>query len=81
MGQEAVTKLNVIKMNNHGDVTQSCTDMFGLWRQRQPSANWDQLIAALKTVKLDTLANKLENLLIPLDEPENVEESEEGTYS
>ena len=78
MGQEEVPSLDVIKANHHGDIKQCCSRMFSLWRQRQPKANWDQLIKALKEIKLYTLVNKLEILLSLPDDQEGMQESDIG---
>ena len=64
MGQQSVSKLDEIKANNGGNVTLCCSAMFSLWRQRQPKANWSQLIIALKEIKLETLADDIEKLLL-----------------
>ena len=79
MGQEEVPSLDVIKEDHHRNVKQCCSAMFSLWRQRQPKANWDQLIAALKEIKLNALVNKLENLLSPPDDQEGMQESDKGS--
>ena len=73
MEQESVTTLDVIKVNNSGNVTLCCSTMFNLWRQRQPKANWNQLIRALKEVKLNTLADEIEKLLSPSVEQQHIE--------
>ena len=52
------------------DEWQRCSVMFQLWRERQPRATWRQLIDALKKIKLNTVANDLENLLRPAGEQE-----------
>ena len=78
MGQEEVPSLNAIKEDHHGNVKQCCSAMFSLWRQRQPKANWDQLIKALKEIKQNSLANKLEILLSPPDDQEGMQESDTG---
>ena len=52
MGQSGVSGLDIIKANNK-DVMQCYSAMFNIWRQRQPKANWNQLITALKEVKLE----------------------------
>ena len=76
MGQESVHKLDVIKANsNH--VTQHCSEMFTLWRQRQPNANWNQLLRALLDVKLNALANELDKLLLTSKEEEEEEEQQQ----
>ena len=79
MGQEKATKLDTIQVNNRS-VTQCCSAMFRLWCQTQPKANWNQLIAALKEVDLGTLAGKLDNLLIPSDKQEEMQEPGKGSY-
>ena len=40
--------------------------MFKKWLDTQENASWDQLLRALrsKSVQLNTLANKIENMLI-----------------
>ena len=65
MGQESVPRLKIIKVDNSKNVMQCCSEMFNLWYERQPKANWNQLIRALKEVKLHTLATKIETLLLP----------------
>ena len=65
MGQDAVTDLDVIRINYPNDVEECYSRMFTKWRQRTPKASWKQLIEALKEVKLTQLASELEELLIP----------------
>ena len=65
IGQESVFLLNTIKINNPGNVKGCCSEMFSLWCQRQPKASWSQLINALKEINLNTLADKIWNLLLP----------------
>ena len=43
--------------------------MFRFWLSRKPKASWKDLIQALRDVKLDALATKIEEILLP-----------EGTY-
>ena len=64
MGQDAVTDLDVIRINHPNDVEECCSKMFTKWRQRTPKASWKRLIEALKEVKLTQLASELEELLI-----------------
>ena len=83
MGQNSVPGLDVIKANNK-DVMQCCSAMFNLWRQRQPKANWNQLIKALKEIKLDSLAGEIETLLLPSIKQQkqvvqNMQHLDEGT--
>jgi len=58
LGQNEISQLDVIKVNNGSDVTKCCSGMLALWLQRQPSASWSQLIGALKQVKLNRIAIK-----------------------
>ena len=44
-------------------MTKCCSAMLTLWRQRQTDASWNQLIAALKQLKLNRLAIEVEKLL------------------
>lgn len=60
MGQDAVTDLDVIRINHPNDVEECCSRMFTKWRQRTPKASWKQLIEALKEVELTQLATELE---------------------
>ena len=60
MGQDAVTVLDVIRINHPNDVEECCSRMFTKWRQRTPKTSWKQLIGALKEVKLTQLASELE---------------------
>ena len=75
MGQDAVTDLDVIRINHPNDVEECCSKMFTKWRQRTPKASWKQLIEALKEVELTQLASELEELLIPSVECCVVQES------
>ena len=63
MGQDAVTDLDIIRINHPSDVEECCSRMFTKWRQRTPTASWKQLIEALKEVDLTQLASELEELL------------------
>jgi len=40
-----------------------CSAMFQLWLDRQPTASWAQLIAALKQLQLNHLASQIESKL------------------
>ena len=68
MGQDAVTDLDIIRINYPDDVEKRCSGMFTKWLQRTPTASWKQLIEALKEVKLTQLASELEELLIPSEQ-------------
>ena len=74
MGQEGATKLDVIKVNNNRNVTQCCSAMLSLWCERQPKANWNQLIMALKEIKLYALADEINELLIPSVQQQHTDE-------
>ena len=77
MGQEGVSKLDEIKANHGRNVTTCCSEMFIVWRQRQPKANWNQLMRALKEVKLNTLADEIRKLLMPSMEQQHNEQGQE----
>ena len=73
--QDAVTQLDVIKVNNVNDITKCCSEMLTLWRQQQPGASWSQLIEALRQVKLNTIATDIEKLLMsPAEQEDEVPE-------
>ena len=63
LGQDGIAQLDVIKASNSDDVTKCCSAMLTLWRQRQTDASWNQLIVALKQLKLNRLAIEIEKLL------------------
>ena len=65
MGQDSVAGLDVIRTNYPNDVEECCSRMLTKWRQKMPSANWKDLIKALKEVELIQLASEVEKLLIP----------------
>ena len=65
MGQDAVTDLDMMRVDYPNNVQECCSRMFTEWRQRTPKASWKQLIEALKEVELTQLASELEELLIP----------------
>ena len=64
LGKDSVADLNTISANNRGDVIVCCSSMFTLWLQRQPEANWKQLIDALIKMKLNLLAAEIKKSLI-----------------
>ena len=51
--------LNVIKKDSSENAEECCTKMFDTWLARTPDANWNQLIATLKKVQLNTAAQKI----------------------
>ena len=76
MGQGGAAKHDEIKVNNNGNVTKCCSAMFSLWRERQPKANWNQLIIALKEIQLHALADEINKFLIP-----SVQQQHTGEWS
>ena len=59
LGEDGVTQLDVIKANN-SDVTKCSSVMLTLWRQQKIDASWNQLIEALKRLKLNRFAAEIE---------------------
>ena len=68
MGEDSVADINTISANKRGDVEGCCSSLFALWLQRQPEANWKQLIDALIKIKLNQLAAAIKKLLIPSEQ-------------
>ena len=80
MGQDSVADINTISANNRGDMEGCCSSLFTLWLQRQPEANWKQLIDALIKIKLNQLAAQIKKLLIPSEQQQtSPERLTEGT--
>ena len=64
--QEDEDELGEIETNYPNDRSECYKKMFQLWlRKYADKATWDQLIQALRVVDLNTLANKVERMLIP----------------
>ena len=81
MGQASLADLDVISVNNHGDLVGRCSSLFSLWLQRQPEANWKQLIDALIKIKLNLLAAELKkSLVLSEQQKSSQQESMEGIY-
>ena len=57
-------KLNEIKANHPQDNGECCKQMFQLWLEKYPHATWNQLVQALKEIKLYQLASKIDGMLI-----------------
>ena len=56
--------LEIIEENNN-EVKKCCRKMFSKWLETQSdNASWDQLIQAIKTIKLNNVANDIEQLLL-----------------
>ena len=66
--QNDKVKLNIIKINYAGDMTESCKEMFQLWLRTYPNPTWNQLIQALKEVELNNLAAKIEGKLMSTED-------------
>ena len=82
MGQASLADLDVISVNNHGDLVGRCSSLFSLWLQRQPEANWKQLIDALIKIKLNLLAAEIKkSLILSEQQKSSQQESVEGIYS
>ena len=65
LDQEDEEALNIIDKNNNRDIDKCATEMFRLWIQRKPKANWKNLIEALRqpSIKLEALAEKIIDIL------------------
>ena len=51
--------LGIIESDYPRNSNRCCTKMFQLWLDRYPSASWEDLIHALETIELNTVANKV----------------------
>ena len=67
--QKDEQEMNTIETNEAGYVSECCGKMFKLWLERQPEANWNQLLEALRSpgIQLNNVATILEKMLIPTD--------------
>ena len=66
--QEDEDALDEIEANYRNNTSECCKKMFQLWlRKYSDNATWLQLIRALRNVDLNTLANKVEGMLIPME--------------
>ena len=61
---EDLHALDEIQKNYPRDVGMCCTKMLQLWLERQPDASWEQLLQALKEVKMNDLASSIEQELL-----------------
>ena len=75
LGQDGEASLNTISADCHDNVSTSCSAMFSLWLQRQPEASWRQLINALVSVKLESLASEIERLIAPSEQQQNLQQT------
>ena len=63
LDQKDVASLNAIKSDATKPLSERCSEMFKLWRERQPNASWRRLIIAMRRIRMDNLANDVEKLL------------------
>ena len=66
--QEDEDELDEIRKNNPNNESECCKKMFQLWLRKYNNATWLQLIQALQEVDLNVLANKIEGMLMPMEE-------------
>ena len=52
-------QLRVIKIDNRGDVIRCTTEMFKYWLQVDATASWNKLIAALRQINENHLAETI----------------------
>ena len=69
--QEDEEKLYTIKTNHPNDGSECCNEMFHLWLTKSTKATWNQLIQALRVVELNHVADKISELLMPLEHTVN----------
>ena len=78
--QEDEGKLVAIKNNNPNNTSECCREMFQLWLDKYSNnATWLRLMQALREVDLNTLADKIEGLLLPMEEI--ISHTNAGTYT
>ena len=51
--------LDMIRLNNQGDVECCCNEMFKTWPEMRPDASWNQLIEVLIKLDLKTTASNI----------------------
>jgi len=59
LGSSYAGQLDVIELNSPKNVEECCTKMFEYWLKLDPTATWDKLIAALQSVGLNTLSERI----------------------
>ena len=52
-------QLNIIQINNPGNIQMCCTRMFQHWLQVDTTANWNKLIKALEDINHNALAETI----------------------
>ena len=73
-------KLLTIKSNNP-NTSECCREMFQLWLEKYSNnATWLRLMQALREIDLNTLADKIEGMLLPAME-ETIPHTNAGTYT
>ena len=53
-------KLEIIKINNSGDIEACCAEMFKQWLECDPNADWNKLITTLQKIELNVAAKYIE---------------------
>ena len=61
--QKDVAALNMIKSDATKSLSERCSEMFKLWRERQTDASWRRLIIAMRKIRMDNLATDVEKSL------------------
>ena len=59
-----LNELDIIDANWPHDAVRCCMNVFQKWLEYTANASWDQLIRALRSVQLDSLAVQLEQMII-----------------
>ena len=77
--QEDEDELNELRANNPNNESECCKKMFELWLRKRNNATWFQLIQALREIDLNTLAHKVERMLMPMEE--TMPHNNTGTYT
>ena len=58
-------ELDIIETNYENNATKCCRKMFSKWLETQSdNASWDQLIQAVKNIKVNNVASDIEQLLL-----------------
>ena len=77
--QEDEDELNELRANNPNNESECCKNMFELWLRKHSNATWFQLIQALREIDLNTLAHKVERMLMPMEG--TILHNNTGTYT
>ena len=57
-------QLDIIQVNNPGNVQMCCTRMFQYWLKFDTAANWDKLIKALEVIHHNALAETIKKEIL-----------------